>query len=165
MDIRILPWMCSLHPIRYVPKTSSLTRSREIEDLKILLSDYMKRNNTGYLQDDFRIRCRTRHCKISTITKETLALGKLSWDIIADGSTPASHLACVLRFLHSASMNLISCDVGEHTLLRALKISRTGKELKEISTDIRKLLSETSDIGQCMCCYWRDMQIHQIWRH
>lgn len=64
----------------------------------------MKDDGTGYLQHDFVIRCPKYDCSHLKITKEVLALRKLTEDLVRQIPTIPSLLAyaqCVIRLFIS----------------------------------------------------------------
>ncbi|RDB24427.1 hypothetical protein Hypma_008478 [Hypsizygus marmoreus] len=57
----------------------------------------MKEDGTGYLQQNFLLRCTTEECQGLNITKETLAVKKLAGDLVRESPKLRSFLAGTLR--------------------------------------------------------------------
>ncbi|KAG5647730.1 hypothetical protein DXG03_008453 [Asterophora parasitica] len=124
---------------------------RCLKCLKTLEAPLMKEDGTGYLQQNFILRCPAYDCQTIRITKETLALYKLSSDIVRTEPRFWGFLAGTLR------TSMSDLNIGRATNVKDAIL--LAKELKEppgsdkaawIQSIMKNVNYQLMDIRKCM---------------
>lgn len=137
--------------VRYV-SLSSLSGVKFIT--KIL--DLMNKNGTGYLQENFAVKCTRRGCRSPDITKEKLGLRKL----VEDLASPETLLASVCPYQWSSNHQLTFNVIGERLLRFHCLIEISQTELNsQLSSRRRRRYRQIVKLSKAICVmYWWRMR-------
>ncbi|KAF8079297.1 hypothetical protein FPV67DRAFT_109524 [Lyophyllum atratum] len=116
-----------------------------------LKASLMKEDGTGYLQRDFILRCPAYDCQKIAITKDTLALYKLTSDLVETGPTSSSFIAGTLRTA-TAEIDAVRARSVKASVMLAPELKETvGSTNAQWRQSIMKNVNfRLEDIRKCM---------------